>query len=94
MYLVMFIRRLSYRYHNRWLSDRLFGRAKNKLKTHIRKVCLLPPGARCGPDAVKRLSLDNRGYNKLKKNLDGRGNILEGPRCVGNLGLVEKSLMH
>ena len=55
------------------------------------KVCFLPPGARCGPYAVKRLSLDNRGYNRLKKNLDGRGNILKGPRRVGNLGLLDES---
>ena len=28
---------------------------------------------RDAPDTVKSLSLDNRGYNRLEKNLDGRG---------------------
>jgi hypothetical protein len=43
------------------------------------KVCFLPSGSGGGPDAVKRLSVDNR----LKKKLDGYGNILEGLQCVG-----------
>ncbi len=58
---------------------------------HSLVVFLLSPGARCGPEAVKRSSLDNRGYNRLKKNLDGYGNILEEPRCIGNLGLLDES---
>lgn len=52
---------------------------------HLKECSLLPPGTGCGPDAVKRLSLDNRSYNRLKETPDGRGDMLEGPRCIGKL---------